>query len=332
VIRQAPIFRCTNWGIRPPASAGIPPRTAPEASGPKGLEPEATTPPRPEAAPQEEAARPAAATEAPVAAPGVEAGPSPAEPATEGAAATAEAAAPEAAEAAETAAPEVAEVASTAAPPAEEEEPEVVLGRRLLPSTAEIPLPRLFAKCQQAQEELEAYIRREWEKLEAEHLRLSDWEHRLGDRIKFVSARYADERVKLVLERELLQEQLQQAPVREAAACQRERAATRREAQALEREIAAEEKILTAADKEQTALELADQAKRVATAIKAEETILAELVAAAAKKEEWLAAREAEEVALTADTVQDKAALGHILTVDTHIKFPIERTTERSSR
>jgi hypothetical protein len=173
----------------------------------------------------------------------------------------------------------------------------VVLGRRLLPSTAEIPLPRLFAKCQQAQEELEAGIRQEWEKLEAEHLRLSDWEHRLGDRIKSVTARYADERAKLVLEHELLQEQLQQARDREAAAFQRERAATRREAQAFEREIAAEEKMLAAAHREQTALELAHQAKRMAAAIKAEETTLAELAAAAAEKEKWLAAREAEEVA-----------------------------------
>jgi hypothetical protein len=50
----------------------------------------------------------------------------------------------------------------------------VVLGRPLLPSTAEIPLPRLLAKCQQAQEELEAGICREWENLDAEHFRLSD--------------------------------------------------------------------------------------------------------------------------------------------------------------
>jgi hypothetical protein len=81
----------------------------------------------------------------------------------------AEAAAPETAKVAETAAPEAAEVASAATPPAEEEEPDVVLGRRLLPDTAEIPLPRLLAKCQQAQEELEAGICREWEKLDAEH-------------------------------------------------------------------------------------------------------------------------------------------------------------------
>jgi hypothetical protein len=123
--------------------------------------------------------------EAAAAASNDEARPSPAEPAAEGAAATAEAAAPEAAEVAapeaaeeaEGAAPGVAEVASSNAPPAEEVEPEVVLGRRLLPSTAEIPLPRLIAKCHQAQQELEAGMRREWEKLEA---------------------RYAEERAKLV--------------------------------------------------------------------------------------------------------------------------------------
>jgi hypothetical protein len=92
-------------------------------------------------------------------------------------------------------------------------------------------------------------------------------------------------------------QQLQQARDREVAAFQRERAATRREALALEREIAAEEKVLAAADREQTALELADQAKRAAAAVKAQETALAELGTAAAKKEEWLAAREAEDVA-----------------------------------
>ncbi|XP_025825331.1 skin secretory protein xP2-like [Panicum hallii] len=207
------------------APAGPPPWTTPETSGPRGLEPEASVPPRPDAAPQEEDARPAAATEAPAVASGAEAGPSPAEPAAEGAAPAAETAALETAEAAETAAPEAAEVTSAAAPPAEEEEPEVVLGRPLLPSAAEIPLPRLLAKCQQAQEELEAGIRREWEKLDAEYFRLSDWERRLGDRIKSVTARHAEERAKLALERELLQEKLQKARDREVAAFQREKAA-----------------------------------------------------------------------------------------------------------
>jgi hypothetical protein len=180
---------------------------------------------------------------------------------------------PETAEAAETAAPEAAEVTSAAAPLANEEEPEVVLGRPLLPSAAEIPLSRLLAKCQQAQEELEAGICQEWEKLEAEHFRLSDWERRLGDRIKSASARHAEEHAKLVLEHELLQEQLQEARYREAAALQREKAATRREAEALERQIAAEEKMLAVADRERTALELADQAKKVAAVVEAQEPL-----------------------------------------------------------
>ncbi|XP_025820353.1 uncharacterized protein LOC112896548 [Panicum hallii] len=280
---------CTNWGTGPQpapessasAPAGPPPGSAPEASGPRGPEPEATTLLRPEAAPQEEkAARPAAATETPAAAPSVKAGPPPTEPAAEGAAATAEAAtpkaaepeaaapeaaapgtaAPEAAEAAEAAAPEAAEVASTAAPPTEEEE-------------------------------------LEWEKLEAERLRLSDWEDRLGDRIKSASARHVNERAKLLLERELLQKQLQEARDREAAALQREGAATRQEAEALRRQIAAEERMLAATDKERFALELADQAKKAAAVVEAQEASIAALAAAAAKKEEWLAAREAEEVA-----------------------------------
>jgi hypothetical protein len=93
----------------------------------------------------------------------------------------------EAAEVPEAVAPEAAEVTSTTAPPAQKEEPEVVLGRRLLPSPAEIPLPRLFAKSQQVQEELEAGIHQEWE-------RLSNWERHLGDRINTVFARYAGER------------------------------------------------------------------------------------------------------------------------------------------
>jgi hypothetical protein len=194
-------------------------------------------------------------TEAPAAAaaPDIVVEPPPAEPA-----AAAEAAAPEAAEVPEVVAPEVAEVASTTTPPTQEEEPEVVLGRRLLRSPAEVPLPCLFAKSQQAQEELEAGIRREWEKLEAERLRLSYWEYRLGDRIKTISAYYARERAELVLGRELLQEQLQQALDRDAAAAQRERAAVRREKHALERELAAEKRVQAAVDREKIALELAN--------------------------------------------------------------------------
>jgi hypothetical protein len=206
----------------------------------------------------------------------------------------AEVAAPEAAEAA---APEVAEVASSIAPPAEEEEPEVVLGRYLLPSTAEVPLPQLIAKCQQAQLELEAGMRREWEKLETERQRLSDWEVRLGDRINTVSARYAKERAKLVLERELLREGLEEARDREAAALQREKAANRREKEALEAQIVAEKLKEAATARERAARELANGTREAFATAEAQRATLAEQVAAAAKKEEELAAREAEEVA-----------------------------------
>jgi hypothetical protein len=168
-------------------TGGSGPQPVPAAAGPSGPEPKAATPPRPEPIPEEEAAGPAASTEAPeaVATPDAELEPPPSEPA----AATPEEAAPEAVAAPEVSAseaaatPEVAEVTSTTTPPAQEEEPEVVLGRRLLPSPAEVPLPRLFTKSLQVHEELEAGIRREWERLEPEHHRLLDWEQRLGDRI-----------------------------------------------------------------------------------------------------------------------------------------------------
>jgi hypothetical protein len=51
-------------------------------------------------------------------------------------------------------------------------------------------------------------FRREWEKLKAEGLGISNWERRLGGRIKTVSSRYAEERAQLEQERGDLQEQL----------------------------------------------------------------------------------------------------------------------------
>jgi hypothetical protein len=77
-------------------------------------------------------------------------------------------------------------------------------------------------------------------------------------RIKSVTARFADERAKLVLGRELLQEQMQQALNRETAAAQQERAAARREAHVLERELMAETRVQAAAEREKISLELAE--------------------------------------------------------------------------
>ncbi|XP_025791873.1 MAP7 domain-containing protein 1-like [Panicum hallii] len=287
--------------------AGTPPALAPVESGPGGPELEATLP-RPEAAPQEEAAHPAMMAEAPAAAaaPDTTAGASPAEPAVE-----------EAAVVVEAPAPEVTEVASTATPPAQEEEPEVVYERHLLPCLAKVPLPRLLAKSQQALEELEAGIHQEWEELDAECLRLSNWERRLGDHIKIVSARYAGECAELVQEREDLQEQLQKSLDREAAAAQRERAAVRWETQAIEREPVAEMRMSTAEERTKTALELTNQAKVVMGLIKEQEATLTEREAAVVEGEAKLAAHQEEQAARTLRLQEWEAAVEEELSAGT---------------
>jgi uncharacterized protein (DUF3084 family) len=69
-------------------------------------------------------------------------------------------------------------VSSSILPPTLEE-PEVVFGRRLQfgaeLEAAPVPLPRMLSRAHQAFHETEAAILREWEVLEAEHQRLSDW-------------------------------------------------------------------------------------------------------------------------------------------------------------
>jgi hypothetical protein len=56
-----------------------------------------------------------------------------------------------------------------------------------------VPLSRLMVKGQRVMEEIEEGLRQEWEELEAERLRLSYWEHRLGERIEMITSRYAEE-------------------------------------------------------------------------------------------------------------------------------------------
>jgi hypothetical protein len=81
----------------------------------------------------------------------------------------------------EAAAAEVAEVPSSDPQPAQEDAPEVVYGRRLLPKPVKVPFPRLMVNAQRVMEEMEAGLQQEWEELEAEHDRLTDWERRLED-------------------------------------------------------------------------------------------------------------------------------------------------------
>jgi hypothetical protein len=78
------------------------------------------------------------------------------------------------------AAAEVTEAPNTIPQPTQKGALEVVYGRRALPSRVKIPLPCLMVKAQQAIEEMEEGFRQEWEELEAEHLRLSNWERRPG--------------------------------------------------------------------------------------------------------------------------------------------------------
>jgi hypothetical protein len=81
----------------------------------------------------------------------------------------------------EAAVAEVAEAPRSDPQRAQEDEPEVVYGRRLLPKPVKVPFSRLMVKGQRVMEEIEECLRQEWEELEAERLRLSDWEHCLGE-------------------------------------------------------------------------------------------------------------------------------------------------------
>jgi hypothetical protein len=126
------------------------------------------------------------------------------------------------------------------------DEPEVVHGRHLLLSPMEVPLPRLLVKAQRLMEEAEVGFRREWEKLEAERLRLSNWERQLGNRIQVVSSRAAEERARLEQEREVLREKMGRVIDREISVISREKAVARKEKEVELKERAARHTINTA--------------------------------------------------------------------------------------
>jgi DNA repair exonuclease SbcCD ATPase subunit len=81
--------------------------------------------------------------------------------------------------------------ASSSNPLPTPEETEVIFRRRLRsgaePEAAPVPLPRVLSRAHQALQEIEAAILREWEALEAEHQRLSDWRTQLEERTKAAS-------------------------------------------------------------------------------------------------------------------------------------------------
>jgi hypothetical protein len=91
--------------------------------------------------------------------------------------------------------------ASSSNPPPIPEETEVIF-RRWLRSSAEseavpIPLSRVLSRAHQSLQETRAVILREWEALEAEHQRLSDWRTQLEERTKAASRQFASERPNL---------------------------------------------------------------------------------------------------------------------------------------
>jgi chromosome segregation ATPase len=178
----------------------------------------------------------------------------------------------------------------------QEEEPEVVYGRRLLPKPVKVPFSRLMAKGQRVMEEIVVGLRQEWEELEAERLRLSNWERRLGDRIETVTSRHAEERAQLEQERDDLQEHLQQ----EAVTAQWERVAVRREAMVIERELAMEER-------SRVALELTNHAKAALKLIEEQCAALAEREAAVVKGEANLTVHR-EELATQTQGLQEREA------------------------
>jgi hypothetical protein len=212
---------------------------------------------------------------------------------------SAELAAEEAAATAEAAAAEVAEAPSSGPQPAQEDVPEVVYGRHLLPNLVKVPLPCLLVKAHRAMEEAEAGFRQEWEELEAERRRLSDWERRLGDRIQVVASHAAEERAQLKREREVQRKKMRRVIDREMAVARREKAATQKEAEVELEERSTHQSI--------------DAAKTMAKMIDDERAILKQREVAVQEGEARLAALQTDMEARTQDLKEREAKVEEFL-------------------
>jgi hypothetical protein len=129
---------------------------------------------------------------------------------------------------------------SSSDPPPTLEEPEVVLGWRLRsgtePEAAPFPLPRVLSRAHQALQEIEAAIWREWEALESEHQRLSDWRTQLEERTKAASHQFAFERSELAWDRKDYKKDLQKVYARELEASRKEKRLAKKEEHLNQRE------------------------------------------------------------------------------------------------
>jgi hypothetical protein len=96
-----------------------------------------------------------------------------------------------------------------------------------------------MVKAQRATKEMEEGFRQECEELEAECLRLSDWERRLGDRIQAVASRAAEKRAQLERESDVQREKMRRVIDRETVVAWREKAAIQKELEVEQKEQAA---------------------------------------------------------------------------------------------
>jgi hypothetical protein len=116
--------------------------------------------------------------------------------------------------------------ASSSNPPPTPEETKVIFGRQLgsgaKPEAAPIPLSRVLSRAHKSLQETEATILREWEALEAEHQRLSDWRTQLEERTKAASRQFALERSELERDRKDYREDLKKVFARELEVTRKE--------------------------------------------------------------------------------------------------------------
>jgi chromosome segregation ATPase len=97
------------------------------------------------------------------------------------------------------------------------------------PEAAPVPLPWVLSRAHQALHETEAVIRQEWEALESEHQRLSDWRTQLEERTKAASHQFTFERSELVQDRKDYKRDLQKVYARELEASRKEKRLAKRE-------------------------------------------------------------------------------------------------------
>jgi DNA repair exonuclease SbcCD ATPase subunit len=129
---------------------------------------------------------------------------------------------------------------SSSYPSPTQEETEVIFGRRLQSGAelevAPVPLPQVLSRTHQALQETEAAILWEWEALDAEHQRLSDWRTQLEERTKAASRQFAFERSELERDCKDYRKDLQKVFARELEVTRKEKRLAKKEVHLDQRE------------------------------------------------------------------------------------------------